>query len=86
MANSDTTQASASGIGFFGLLTIVFIVLKLTHVIDWSWWYVLAPVLWPLYALAAGGLLLGIVLIGAWVLDLVNTNSRKKKLAASKRQ
>lgn len=33
------------GPGFFGLLTIVFIVLKLTEVIDWSWWWVLAP-LW----------------------------------------
>lgn len=28
-----------------GLLTIVFITLKLTHVIDWSWWWVLGP-LW----------------------------------------
>ena len=31
------------GIGFSGLLTIVFIVLKLTGHIDWSWWLVLAP-------------------------------------------
>ena len=33
------------GIGFCGLLAIVFIVLKLTKVITWSWWWVLAP-LW----------------------------------------
>jgi hypothetical protein len=26
-----------------GLLFVVFIVLKLTHVIDWSWWWVTAP-------------------------------------------
>nr|WP_294922143.1 hypothetical protein [uncultured Flavobacterium sp.] len=32
------------GIGFAGLLTIVFITLKLTHYIDWSWWWVLAPI------------------------------------------
>lgn len=32
-----------SGIGFPGLLTIVFIVLKLTKVINWSWWWVLSP-------------------------------------------
>ena len=32
-------------IGFLGLLTLVFIVLKLTHYIDWSWWWVLSP-LW----------------------------------------
>ena len=31
-------------IGFFSLLTIAFIVLKLTHYIDWSWWWVLSPI------------------------------------------
>lgn len=30
---------------FIGLLTILFIGLKLTHYIDWSWWWVLSP-LW----------------------------------------
>ena len=35
---------SSGGIGFFGLLTIVFIVLKLTKVINWSWWWVLSPI------------------------------------------
>ena len=30
-------------IGFFGLLTIVFVTLKLTNYIDWSWWLVLLP-------------------------------------------
>lgn len=37
----------SGGIGFCGLLTIVFIVLKLTHVIAWSWWWVLAPMWMP---------------------------------------
>lgn len=41
----STSSASSGGIGFFGLLTVLFIGLKLTGVIDWSWWYVLAP-LW----------------------------------------
>lgn len=41
----STNTSSSGGIGFFGLLTIVFITLKLTSVIDWSWWWVLAP-LW----------------------------------------
>jgi len=31
------------GIGFFGLLTILFITLKLCGVIKWSWIWVLAP-------------------------------------------
>lgn len=41
---SERNSSSASGgIGFFGLLQIVFIVLKLCKVIDWSWWWVMAP-------------------------------------------
>ena len=43
MANQSQTQSG--GIGFFGLLAIVFITLKLTGYIAWSWWWVLAP-LW----------------------------------------
>ena len=37
-------SSESGGIGFVGLLTIVFIVLKLTHNIDWSWWWVLSPI------------------------------------------
>jgi len=40
-------KSAGSGIGFGGLLTIVFIVLKLTNFINWSWWWVLSPVLIP---------------------------------------
>jgi hypothetical protein len=38
------SNASSGGIGFGGLLTIVFIVLKLTGQISWSWWWVLCPI------------------------------------------
>lgn len=31
------------GLGVCDVLGIIFIVLKLVHVIDWSWWWVLAP-------------------------------------------
>lgn len=44
----STTAQSSSGIGFFGLLAIVFITLKLCGVITWSWWWVLAPLWGPL--------------------------------------
>jgi len=37
-------SSSGGGIGFIGLLTIVFIVLKLTGVVAWSWTWVLAPI------------------------------------------
>jgi len=41
MSSSDSSRNS--GIGFTGLLTIVFVTLKLTNYIDWSWWWVLSP-------------------------------------------
>ena len=43
--SKTSTSSSSRGIGFCGLLTVAFIVLKLTHVIAWSWWWVLCP-LW----------------------------------------
>jgi len=38
-------STSVRSIGFTGLLTIAFVVLKLCNVIQWSWWWVLSP-LW----------------------------------------
>jgi hypothetical protein len=43
---------SAGGCGFCGFLVILFIGLKLTGKIGWSWWWVLSP-LWVPWALAA---------------------------------
>ena len=42
------SNSSSSDIGFLGLLTIVFITLKLTGFINWSWWWVLSPVIIPI--------------------------------------
>jgi hypothetical protein len=39
---------NAGGVSFASLLLLLFIVLKLTHVINWSWWWVLAPFWIPL--------------------------------------
>ncbi len=44
---SSSNNSSNVGIGFWGLLTIAFIVLKLTKTIVWSWWWVLAPMWVP---------------------------------------
>lgn len=45
---STQTTTSSGGITFFGLLTIVFIALKLTGYISWSWWWVLSPLWLPI--------------------------------------
>lgn len=45
MKENKTSGGAGGGIGFCGLLTIVFIVLKLTKVIDWGWFWVLSPII-----------------------------------------
>jgi hypothetical protein len=46
--SSSTSSPQGGSVGFFGLLGILFIGLKLVHIIDWSWWYVLLPLYGPL--------------------------------------
>lgn len=54
MNESDNKSGGRSGMGCLGffavLLGVAFIVLKLVGVIDWSWWWVLAPI-WGYVAL-----------------------------------
>ena len=57
---SSGNNNSSGGIGFVGLLTILFIALKLTGHITWSWWWVLSP-LWISAIIVV--LILGLVLI-----------------------
>ena len=54
---------SSGGIGFCGLLTIVFITLKLLGKITWSWWWVLSP-LWIGFAVFILILILIIAIAG----------------------
>lgn len=45
------TNDRSGGVGFCGLLTVAFIVLRLTGYIDWDWWLVLAPLWVPMLIL-----------------------------------
>lgn len=60
------SKSNNGGIGFVGLLTILFIGLKLTGYITWSWWWVLSP-LW--ISFAAAMVFIVIVLIVAAIFD-----------------
>ncbi|UNT97140.1 hypothetical protein [Allobaculum mucilyticum] len=51
---------SRGGISFFGLMTIAFVVLKLTGYITWSWRWVLAPTWIPLALVLVCLLVLGV--------------------------
>ena len=61
-------SAQQSGNLTMTALLITFIVLKLTDTIDWSWWWVLAPLWGPLALwlaiLAVGGLWIGLTSLG----------------------
>lgn len=61
-------HTSSSGMGFLSVLGLIFIVLKLLHVIDWAWVWVLAPI-W-------GGFLIGFVIL---VVYLSINNAIKKR-------
>ncbi len=58
---------SSGGIGFMGLLTVAFVVLKLIDKITWSWWWVLAPV-WAPIGIAAAIMVIGAVVVGTMCL------------------
>lgn len=48
MSVSYQPSGNGGGLGFFGLLGILFIGLRLANVIDWPWWIVLLPVYGPI--------------------------------------
>ena len=47
LKDRETVEVTHNGIGFGGLLTILFIGLKLTGQIDWDWLWVLSPIWLP---------------------------------------
>ncbi len=68
----NNSNSSGVTIGFPGLLTLLFIGLKLGKVIDWRWWWVLSP-LW----VSAG---IVIVIILSMLLVLIIKDKLIKKL------
>lgn len=57
----ENNNKATGGIGFFGLLTIAFVVLKLCGVIAWPWVWVLAP-FWAPIALSVIIILIVVIL------------------------
>lgn len=68
MANESNNDG---GIGFLSILFFIFLVLKLTGYVTWSWWWVTAP-LW-------GGLALAVVFIAIAALFITIDERRKAK-------
>lgn len=57
----NNNSSTSSGIGVTGLLGVAFIVLKLTGVIDWSWWWVTSPFWLPVSIILSVLAVLGVI-------------------------
>jgi len=67
-------NSSQGGVSGLFLLGVVFVALKLTHVIDWSWWWVTLP-FW--FGLA---FVLGVILFWGLAMGFIRVyRSRRQK-------
>jgi len=69
-------MSKSSGVSFLGLLTILFIGLKLTGYVMWSWWLVLLPLYGPLAIVATVSL---VVFMFAFTYALFANGKKSKK-------
>jgi hypothetical protein len=63
LTHSSSPSAAGGGVGFLGLLAILFIGLKFTGYIQWSWWLVLLPLYPAAAALSIAAVCLVLVLV-----------------------
>lgn len=71
--------AVRSGVSLPTVVFIVFLILKLTNVIDWSWWWVTAP-LWMSVGLGIAIVLIySIVLFCIYIARIHKLNKRRKR-------
>ncbi len=61
-------ENKSNGIGFGVILFLIFMTLKLTGNIDWSWWWVTSPLWIPFVA----AVILGIVGVIAIIIEYIN--------------
>ena len=62
MKDKNTEKAANGGMSLCGVLTTIFVVLKLIGVIDWPWIWVLAP-FWITLILGVIGIIIAIIFV-----------------------
>ena len=74
MSKNDKTTIQFGGTSFTRLLFLVFLTLKLTNVINWSWWWVTAP-LW----IIPSAIIIGIALLSvvAFIIEMILKKKKK---------
>ena len=75
MSKNDKTTIPFGGTSFTGLLFLVFLTLKLTNVINWSWWLVTAP-LWIIPSAIIIGI--GLLVVVAFIIEMILKKKKKK--------
>lgn len=70
------TTASSGGVSLCTVLFLIFLVLKLVGVIDWSWWWVTAP-LWIPFLIVLGISIITLIVI--FTIAIVRYSIRKRK-------
>ena len=75
MSNTTTSSGGGISLGFLEFLTLIFITLKLTGYIGWSWWWVLAP-LWIQVAIFVFAL--GVIVVYALTVPRSGSSANRK--------
>ena len=60
----DKNNTKGIGLGIFDVVGVVFIILKLCKIIDWSWWWVTAPFWLPAIIVILLSLIMAIIIEG----------------------
>lgn len=63
------SNSGKSGLGITGVLTLIFVVLKLVGVVSWSWWWVFSPILIDIG--------LCILILGIFFIYVAHTDKKK---------
>lgn len=71
MKRRYTSDNTSNSLGYLDVFQMIFIVLKATNLIDWSWWKVLTP-LWI-------GLAIMVVNVAAISISRARENTKRKK-------
>ncbi len=77
--NVISNSVTHGGVGFCGLLTIAFVVLKLTDMIDWSWWWVTAPLWLPSAVIGTVIMAIAIAFLGAAIIMTLLAKAKRNK-------
>lgn len=60
MNNKDSYKSAASGLSFPTVVFIVFLILKLTGLVNWSWWWIFSPI-WISFGIVVLIFLIGVI-------------------------